>query len=192
MNEETTPAAQLLELLHAAPEGLSEYQLLLRLSRRQGSAERLPSDTLELFRTHFLLFHTLYRLRDQLHAEHLALLQISPLRIRLLPYQAGENALSESDPLREYYLDLDHLRDTGAEDVQKLLEAFWIRLQGGEEKQSALAVLELDTHTGELDLSIIRQRYRQLVSRHHPDRGGSTQQLQSINHAMETLQRYYR
>lgn len=188
MNDETSPAAQLLELLHAAPEGLSEYQLLLRLSR----TERLPSDTLELFRAHFLLFHTLYRLRDQLHAEHLALLQISPLCIRLLPYQAGESALSENDPLREYYLNLDHLRDTGAEDVQKLLEVFWIRLLGGEEKQSALAVLELDTHTGELDLSIIRQRYRQLVSRHHPDRGGSTQRLQSINHAMETLQRYYR
>ncbi|UCJ15081.1 molecular chaperone DnaJ [Pseudomonas sp. MM211] len=192
MNEENTPNTRLLELLQTAPEGLSEYELLLRLNRWQGAEERLPTDTLELFRSHFLLFHTLYRLRDQLAAEQRALLQISPLCIRLLPYQAGESALSEKDPLREYYLDLTHLRDTDTDDVQKLLGAFWVRLQGGEEKQSALAVLELDAHSGELDLSIIRQRYRQLVSIHHPDRGGSTQQLQSINHAMETLQRYYR
>lgn len=192
MNEENAPNTRLLELLQAAPEGLSEYELLLRMSRWQGAEERLPTDTLELFRSHFLLFHTLYRLRDQLYAEQRALLQISPLCIRLLPYQAGESALSEKDPLREYYLDLTHLRDTDADDVQKLLGAFWVRLQGGDEKQSALAVLELDAHSGDLDLSIIRQRYRQLVSIHHPDRGGSTQQLQSINHAMETLQRYYR
>ncbi|KIP96679.1 MULTISPECIES: DNA-J related domain-containing protein [Pseudomonas] len=192
MNEETCPNTRLFELLQAAPEGLSEYELLLRLSRWQGAEERLPTDTLELFRTHFLLFHTLYRLRDQLHAEQLAVLQISPLCIRLLPYQAGESALSEKDPLREYYLDLSHLRDTDADDVQKLLGAFWVRLQGGDEKQSALAVFELEAHNGNLDLTIIRQRYRQLVSIHHPDRGGSTQQLQSINQAMETLQRYYR
>lgn len=192
MNEELDPTSQLLELLQASPEGLSEYELLLRLSRWQGSDERLPADALELFRTHFLLFHTLYRLRDQLHAHGRAMLQISPLCIRLLPYQAGESALSENDPLREYYLDLNQLRDTGAQDVQKLLGNFWMRLQGGEEKQAALAVLELDAHDGELDLALIRQRYRQLVSVHHPDRGGSTQRLQSINHAMETLQRYYR
>ena len=192
MNEETCPNTRLFELLQAAPEGLSEYELLLRLSRWQGAEERLPTDTLELFRTHFLLFHTLYRLRDQLHAEQLAVLQISPLCIRLLPYQAGESALSEKDPLREYYLDLSHLRDTDADDVQKLLGAFWVRLQGGDEKQSALAVFELEAHNGNLDLTIIRQRYRQLVSIHHPDRGGSTQQLQSINQAMETLRRYYR
>ncbi|SDF06627.1 DNA-J related domain-containing protein [Phytopseudomonas seleniipraecipitans] len=192
MNEEIAPTPQLLELLEAAPEGLSEYELLLRLSRWQGADERLPTDPLELFRTHFLLFHTLYTLRDQLHGQGSALLQISPLCIRLLPYQEGERALSENDPLRDYYLDLTQLRDTGAEDVHKLLGNFWMRLQGGEEKQLALAALELDPQGGELDLATIRQRYRQLVSVHHPDRGGSTQHLQRINHAMETLQRYYR
>ncbi|SDH40549.1 DNA-J related protein [Pseudomonas flavescens] len=192
MNDAIPPCPPLLELLQAAPEGLSEYELLLRLSRWHGTPERLPSVPLELFRTHFLLFHTLYRLRDQLHAERVALLQVSPLCIRLLPYHAGASALSERDPLRDYYLDLDHLRSTDAEDVQQLLGAFWVRLQGGEEKQSALATLELDSHATDLNLSIIKQRYRQLVSLHHPDRGGCTQHLQRINHAMETLQRYYR
>lgn len=192
MNQDTLPGSRLLHLLEASPDGLSEYELLLRLSRWEGRDERLPSDTLELFRSHFLLFHTLYRLRDRLHAERQASLQISPLCIRLLPYQAAESALSEREPLRDYYLDLSHLRDTGADDVDKMLSAFWMRLQGGEDKQQALATLELDEQQGVLDLAVIRQRYRQLVSLHHPDRGGCTQQLQRINSAMETLQRYYR
>ncbi len=192
MNEQTVADSRLLDLLEASPDGLSEYELLLRLSRWEGRDERLPGDTLELFRSHFLLFHTLYRLRDQLHAEGRASLQISPLCIRLLPYQAGQGGLSEAEPLRDYYLDLDHLRDTGAEDVEQMLGAFWVRLQGGEDRQRALATLELDAQAGELDLTIIRQRYRQLVSAHHPDRGGCTQHLQRINSAMETLQRYYR
>ena len=38
---------------------------------------------------------------------------------------------------------------------------------------------------------MIKHRYRQLVSLHHPDRGGNTARLQSINKAMEILERYY-
>ena len=58
MNQDTLPGGRLLHLLEASPDGLSEYELLLRLSRWEGRDERLPSDTLELFRSHFLLFHT--------------------------------------------------------------------------------------------------------------------------------------
>jgi DnaJ-class molecular chaperone len=55
-----------------------------------------------------------------------------------------------------------------------------------------LELFELDTTTQALNLATIKQRYRQLVSQHHPDRGGSTSRLQSINLAMEILARYYR
>jgi DnaJ-class molecular chaperone len=64
-------------------------------------------------------------------------------------------------------------------------------MQGGEEKRAALELFELDMDAP-LDLGLIRQRYRQLVSLHHPDRGGSTERIQSINLAMEILTRYYR
>jgi len=149
------------------------------------------ADKLVLFRTHFLLFNALYQLRDRLWREQRGTLQISPLCIQLLPYQAGSRELREQDPLRDYYLNLDHLRDTDERDVEKLLASFWTRMQGGEEKRAALELFELADQPQALTLATIKHRYRQLVSQHHPDRGGSTARLQSINKAMEILERYY-
>lgn len=197
MNDDLDPALdladQVLELLLAAPDGLAEYQLIQQLKQRHsGHIPNLPlTDKLVLFRTHFLLFNALYRLRERLWQEGRHLLQIAPLCIRLLPYQAGSAALSERDGLRDYYLDMSNLRDTDERDVERLLASFWTRMQGGEEKQAALALFELDGPGAVLDLASIKRRYRQLVSQHHPDRGGSTERLQSINKAMEILERYY-
>lgn len=197
MNDDLNPthdlAEQVLQLLQAAPEGLAEYALIQQLKERHsGHIPNLPlADKLVLFRTHFLLFNALYRLRDQLWQQRTHLLQISPLSIRLLPYQPGSAALSERDELRDYYLDMRNLQDTDERDVERLLTSFWTRMQGGEEKQAALELFELSDEQV-LDLPRIKQRYRQMVSEHHPDRGGSTERLQSINLAMEILERYYR
>lgn len=186
-------ADQLLALLQEAVGGCSEHELIRRLKARHSThVPNLPlTDKLVLFRTHFLVFNALYRLRDRLWAEQLGHLQIGPLHIQLLPYSAGEAALCESDPLRDYYLDMTRLRDTSEDDVEKLLTSFWTRMQGGEEKHAALELLGLDAGAHRLDLGIIKRRYRQLVSEHHPDRGGSTARLQSLNLAMEILERYY-
>ncbi|EZH82657.1 molecular chaperone DnaJ [Ectopseudomonas composti] len=197
MNDDLAPSQdlteQVLQLLQAAPDGIAEYTLIQQLKDRHSShIPNLPlADKLVLFRTHFLLFNALYRLRDQLWQQRTHLLQISPLSIRLLPYQTGSAALSERDALRDYYLDMSNLQSTDERDVERLLTSFWTRMQGGEEKQAALELFELsDERT--IDLPRIKLRYRQMVSEHHPDRGGSTERLQSINLAMEILQRYYR
>lgn len=196
MNSELNPALdlaeQLHELLRAAPSGISEYQLIQQL--KQQHSTHIPhlglTDKLVLFRTHFLLFNALYRLRDHLWQTQAAHLQISPLCVQLLPWQPGSHELAEHDALRDYYLNLQHLRDTDEADVEKLLASFWTRMQGGDEKRAALELFELDSEQA-LNLATIKLRYRQLVSQHHPDRGGSTSRLQSINLAMEILQRYY-
>ncbi|MDE3739815.1 MULTISPECIES: DNA-J related domain-containing protein [Pseudomonas] len=185
---------QLHELLRGAPEGLSEYQLIQALKAHHST--HIPhlelTDRLVLFRTHFLVFNALYRLRDHLNAAGQAQLAISPLCVQLLPYKPGTtSSLSELDPLRDYYLDLKNLRDTTEEDVERLLASFWTRMQGSEEKLAALELFGLHNGSQPLSLAVIKQRYRQLVSQHHPDRGGSTSRLQSINKAMEILQRYY-
>jgi hypothetical protein len=195
MNDDLDPsqdlADQVLQLLQAAPEGLAEYALIQQLkAHHSGHLPNLPlTDKLVLFRTHFLLFNALYRLRDRLWQAQTHLLEISPLCIRLLPYQPGDAALSERDELRDYYLDMSQ-RDTDERDVERLLTSFWTRMHGGDEKQAALELFELSNERT-LDLPRIKQRYRQMVSVHHPDRGGSTERLQSINLAMEILERYY-
>jgi hypothetical protein len=197
MNDELDPAADLAEHLHQllqdAPAGIGEYQLIQQLKDRHCThIPHLPlTDNLVLFRTHFLVFNALYRLRERLWSERLGFVQINPLCIQLLPYQAGSAELSEHDPLREYYLDLSQLSDTDERDVEKLLASFWTRMQGGEEKRAALELFELNESQQVLNIGLIKHRYRQLVSLHHPDRGGSTARLQSINKAMEILERYY-
>lgn len=197
MNDELDPDQDLPEhlyqLLRAAPDGIAEYQLIQQLKARHSThVPHLPlSDKLALFRTHFLLFNALYQLRDLLWSEQRAYLQISPLCIQLQPYQVGSYELTEHDPLRDYYLNLDHLRDTDEQEVEKLLASFWTRMQGGEEKRAALELFELSDQPLALNLATIKHRYRQLVSQHHPDHGGSTSRLQSINKAMEILKRYY-
>lgn len=182
---------QLLELLREAPEGISEFQLIQQLKARHCThVPNLPlTDKLVLFRTHFLVFNALYRLRDRLWAENTAHLEIGPLQIRLSPYMSGAQTLGEQDALRSYYLDEKHLKETSELDVEKMLKSFWTRMQGNEEKAAALALFELED--GPVDYALIKLRYRQLVSQHHPDRGGSTTRLQSINKAMEILERYY-
>lgn len=186
-------AEQLLALLQAADAGLSEYQLIqqLKLQQSQHLDNLADDEQLALFQTHFLIFNALYRLREQLWQQHSAHLQIGPLCCQLLPYQAGSHELAEHDPLRDYYLNLQHLQDTDAQAVEQLLESFWRRLHSGDEQRAALELFELSSPPA-LDLARIKHRYRQLVSQHHPDRGGSTSRLQSINQAFEILQRYYR
>jgi DnaJ-domain-containing protein 1 len=186
-------ADQLLALLQTASDGCSEYQLIQQLRQQQSTQlDNLASDQqLALFQTHFLIFNALYLLRERLWQERRAHLQISPLCCQLLPYQAGSAELAEHDPLRDYYLDLQHLQNTNACDVEQLLASFWTRLQSGDEQRAALELFELSAQPT-LDLARIKHRYRQLVSQHHPDRGGSTSRLQSINLAFEILQRYYR
>lgn len=197
MNDDLDPSldlpGQLHQLLCAAPAGLAEYALIQQLKDRHCThIPNLPlTDKLVLFRTHFLLFNALYRLRERLWATQSAYLSISPLNIQLRAYQAGSSELSEHDPLRDYYLDLSQLSDTDEQDVAKLLLSFWTRMHGSEEKQAALELFELEGSEQALNLATIKHRYRQLVSQHHPDRGGSTARLQSINKAMEILERYY-
>lgn len=173
------------EIFESNPDGLSEYELLNSL-REKGQAG-LPenfSDHLALFRTHFLLFHSLYTLRDRLWQEQRGHLEIAPLAIRLSPYNKAEAGLAAHDSLREYYLDLTHLEVMTEQQVDELLAGFWIRLQNSDQRDEALAELDLQDP---VDDATIKQRYRQLAMQHHPDRGGEQEKLQTINAAMSVL-----
>lgn len=185
----------LLLLLQDHPQGISEYALLRLLYAPLAPAQRPDlSDTLVLFQQHFLLFHQLYRLREQLRSEQCGELEISALCIRWLPlWTAPADGLpAAADPLRDYYLNPEHLRQTGAAEVELLLHSFWRQLAQGPvdtaAKARALALFELPMET---DWAGVRHRYRQLMALHHPDRGGCQQRSQDINAAMAVLRRCF-
>ena len=182
----------LLQVLRIHPAGLSEYDLI-RLLDAEGQAgfdaERLR-DNLSLFQTHFLLFHQLYQLGEELSRAGEYRLDISPLRIQLLPLRdAPDSAMAEHDPLRAYYLDLNNLEGTDAAAVEELLSQFWLRFVGNDERRAALETLQLQDP---VDWPAIKQQHRKLVMEHHPDRGGDKERLQAVNAAMEVLARAYK
>ena len=174
-----------LRLLRNAPEGLSEHELIGALARGEQPLLKEPfADLLSTFRAHCRLFNALYRLRDTLWERREAHLEIDPLRLRLLPYSEGRAGLAENDALREYYLDLDGLEAVDEAEVARLLATFYAKLKGGPQRARALAALGLEDPVED---DLIRQTYRRLAQRHHPDRGGDTARLQQINAAMAVL-----
>ena len=68
--------------------------------------------------------------------------------------------------------------------VDALLAAFWVRFQRRDQRAAALMELGL---SDPVDDATIKRTYRQLVMRHHPDRGGETERLQVINAALRAL-----
>lgn len=180
----------LLELLALHPAGLSEYELLQCLRRGTVTTDPFPAaskgqDNYQLFRTHFLLFHHLYRLRERLRQAQQGDLEIHTLCIRKLPYIASNaQMLGQPDPLRAYYLDLANLEQTEPDQVAEMLAGFWARFSRYDRRQQALAALELPDSA---DNATIQRQYRRLAMRHHPDRGGDPARFQAIHAAMAIL-----
>ncbi|MGD8568058.1 MAG: DNA-J related domain-containing protein [Gammaproteobacteria bacterium] len=181
-----------LQALQAHPLGISEYELIqwIKSSGYAAFQNVVFWDRLSLFQTHFLLFHTLYQLKDRLWQQKRGTLQINPLNIMLLPPRDSDTQTMDThDPLREYYLDLANLTGTSDEDLQELLINFWRQLGNKDKRTAALAELELEDP---VDYAAIKHQHRRLVMQHHPDRGGSKDKLQAINAAMELLKELHR
>lgn len=183
----------LLSVLKQHPKGMSEHALLLWL-KEKNHIQLEPDefhDMMKLFRVHFLLFHRLYQLQDELHASKQGSLSIHSLRIHYLPYYACEDALILNDPLRVYYLDLNNLKDTNEVDLEEMLAKFWTSLghldaqaHGYQKRQDALKLLDLDTSATDKE---IKHAWRRLAMQHHPDRGGDEEQIKALNQAVSVL-----
>jgi hypothetical protein len=139
---------------------------------------------LATFRAHFLLFHVLYALRDELRGRGEAELLIDPLGIRLVPARPGRPGLSADDPVRSFYADLSQLGETDEDAVARLLAGFYARLHGGAGRAEALGVLGLEDPVSDGE---IKAAYRRLAQQAHPDRGGDTERIQALNAALRRL-----
>lgn len=180
-------------VLEAHPQGLNEHALIKALGD-VGVIEvttQTFSDTMMLFRTHFLVYNALYELKDELIRNAHWILEISAVNIKLHPYEFGHQLLSEKDPMRDYYLDLSALQETTEEELDDMLRNFWKKIDIEEEKQvarglssRALKCLDLEEP---ITFAEIKKQYRKLAMQHHPDRGGDPAKIQEINEAMEVL-----
>jgi len=184
--------APILALIKSAPAGLSEYVLIQRLQERDGAfAFDDVEPELALFRKHFLVMNALYQLQTELFGQGM-FLSISPLDIRLGPVEdTGLTALPTDNataPLREYYLDWEIFRQTGQADVEDMLVRFRERYLAIDERLGALQMLELPANA---PWEMIRQAYRRLAARHHPDKGGDAARFRAIREAYECLMRCY-
>jgi len=179
----------LLEVLRHHPAGLSEYELIQALDDfgQPGFDVSTLRENLSLFQTHFFLFHSLYRLRDRLWESKEARLDINVFCIQLQPViDKSGTEISDHDPLREYYLNLDNLENTDSDDVTRLLTSFWAGFVTNDQRRSALEALDLKDP---VDWATIKNQHRRLVMEHHPDRGGDEERLSAINAAMDVLTR---
>jgi len=166
--------------------GVKEHDLLRRLDEI-GAFNALNADagsSLLLFQKHFLLFHVLYSIHHQRVADRRGALQISPLLIRQLDYVDADTQIGEVDRLSAYYLDPGNLVSATEDNVNQLLDAFWVRFLKNEKRGDALGVLGLSDPV--TDGEIVK-RYRKLASVHHPDRGGDKTRIQAINEAYALL-----
>lgn len=184
------------ELRAAGPAGLSELELIRALQGERwnlvGTVNFHQPD--QLYPVHFLLFHVLYRLRDQLAREG-ECVNISPLRLSICELAMGAVSTSmpeSADPLREFYLDLSQYF-LSEKTIQEMMDNFWVgntlSRPGHLEATEAGKVLGFDKLPEQF--STVKKRFRKLVMRAHPDRGGDTREVQELNQAFSILKAHY-
>lgn len=183
-------------VLRQTPSGLNELELIRTLQRPPweliGTVNFAEPE--KLYPVHFLLFHVLYRLRDQL-AGGGETLHISPLAIHLRASRvvAGTGVPAQADALRSFYLDLSKY-NLPQDSINRMMDDFWAGRSGRQpqraEVRSAAATLGFDGVPEEFDE--VKHRFRRAVMRDHPDRGGETLAIQHLNQAFAVLKAHFR
>ena len=182
--------------LRSAPAGLNELSLIKALQRPPWEllGQVVFSEPEKLYPVHFLLFHVLYRLRDQL-SETGESLKISPLSIRIESQSVvgGEGVPDSVDTLRQFYLDLSQYR-LPEEAIQQMVNDFWAGAPGQAPAQSEAreAAEVLGFQSVPTDFPTVKQRFRRAVMHAHPDRGGKTETIQHLNQAFAVLKAHFR
>ncbi len=186
----------LTEALHALQphfvDGLSEYALIKMLQQPPWCVFKSVdlADSLVMFRCHFVLFNALYNLSEDWREQGVGELDIHTLKIRLLPATQHNPGLTDHDNLKAYYLNWDNFTATTSDDVDALLDDFWQRMSTGNvaagDVQKARQIMGFEQEDA-LSLMAVKKRYRQLLQRHHPDKGGDTAKAQQISSAYRML-----
>lgn len=184
------------KVLRENPLGITELNLIKAL---QGPPWELIghvnyAEPDKLYPVHFLIFHVLYRLRDQL-AESAESLSISPLLIQLSTQDviSSTRTLSEVDRLMAFYLDLSKYQ-LPESSIFQMMDDFWSgrfgRQPARREVNDAADVLGFGRLPSSFD--DVKYRFRRAVMQAHPDRGGETEAIQNLNQAFSVLKAHFR
>nr|MDN4503207.1 DNA-J related domain-containing protein [Alteromonadaceae bacterium BrNp21-10] len=175
-------------------DGISEYALfkILQSAPYQLFEAEDLQDPLRLFQSHFIVFNALYHIREKWLSDHLGLLHIGCIRIRLAPWQSGQEGLVQQDKLRTYYLNWQHLADTDQQQVESLLDRFWLKFAGlapaeSNNSMSLQQALELLSLESPYSAQQLKQQYRKMLHRHHPDKGGENDHTGLLHQAYQRL-----
>jgi len=182
------------EILLTHNDGMSEYALFnrLKLPPYELFTTEALRDPLSLFQSHFILFNALYQLRDTWLRNKTGLLEIHYSCIRYHPWKVGKSGLITQDKLRTYYLDWTNLSDTDQSQVEALLDSFWSALSGmpsqvQDNDMSQLQALDLLNLTTPYSSQQLKQQYRKMLHKHHPDKGGNNAQTVQLHNAYARL-----
>ena len=186
------------DILLTHNDGMSEYALfnLLKSAPYELFTTEALRDPLSLFQSHFILFNALYHLRDTWLRDKTGLLEIHYSCIRHHPWEAGTSGVITQDKLRSYYLDWTNLSGTDQSQVEALLDSFWLAFSGmpsqvqdnNMPQQQALDLLNLTTPYSSQQL---KQQYRKMLHKYHPDKGGSCEKTVQLHNAYEQLKTKY-
>ena len=186
----------LLGHLEQYPRGLKEYELMTDLEKNSCFFNELGENT-SLFKKHFFLFHHLYLLAEVLKYKNIEL-EVSALCIKLSNNSLVSEPENEGDVseyrgeivgLQKFYLNSDNL-DLSEKEVQDMLALFWKKYLALDKKSDAKKCLGLQDQKA-LTRSLIKKRYNQLSSQHHPDKGGDRLEFIQIKEAYEQLKNLY-
>lgn len=181
--------------LRSAAFGIDELNLIKKLQRPPWTliGELEFHDTQKLYPVHFLLFHVLYRLRDTL-VEFGENLTISPMRISIERQDTvgGKGLPGSIDSLRNFYLDLSQY-ELSEDAIDQMMNNFWAGYQNtGPDKPDILqAAKVLGFHSIPDSFLTVKQAFRRSVMQAHPDRGGDTEAIQSLNEAFSVLKAHF-
>tara|TARA_R110002072_G_scaffold154_1_gene960 strand:- start:16084 stop:16692 length:609 start_codon:yes stop_codon:yes gene_type:complete len=184
--------------LNSVPQS-NEHQIIKHLQE-----SRIPpfdnfelANAKDLFHAHFLCMHALYHLKSQYVQDKKYRLIIQSVRVErfVLADQhsainptATQACLEASDPLARYYLDPKHYFETQEDDITDMLKSFWTKYLAQDQKQAALKILHLPL---EADAKMIKEQYKRLAQKHHPDKGGCANMFNKVRQAKATLDKAF-
>lgn len=179
---------------------IKEYDVIVFLTDKNAFINSVnlepEKNTLSLFRKHFLVKHALYSLRDYYAKNKKVFLEITPTYILLHEYSVSEDftvtGSTENPKLAEYYLDLTNLGNETEASVTEMLTRFWRDFSSyssitTNDVDKALFLLELEKP---VTMSQLNKKYRSLVQRHHPDKGGKTEVFIQVKEAFMLVRSY--